>query len=160
MEADTTTGEIQLSAAELEAMYTKHDLVIKTPKSLALGILAEYENIAAQLDLIKSDMAQARSAVIPDEIKFDLDSIDAEFLPRIAAGQARMDALKKDVQAAGKLVGETVNGNVWQVAYKKGSWKISDIEGLLQLAIQYPAIMNYIGKSDPSAAVQVRRGGK
>ena len=131
-----------------------------TPKSLAVNYLQEYENMAAQLDLIKSDMSQARSAVIPDEVKADLESIEAEFMPRIEAGQAKLEEFKKLVQGAGKLVGETVNGDVWQVVYKKGSWKITDIEGLLQVAIAHPEVMQHIGKTDPSASVQVRRGGK
>jgi hypothetical protein len=66
--------------------------------------------------------------------------------------------MKPALQAEALLVGQTIKGKQFNIVWKKGSWKVKDIEGLLMLAIKNPAIMYYLEHSGPSAAVTPVRG--
>lgn len=125
-----------------------------------LDLIAEYENLAAHLDIVRMDMQAAKDAVIPDEIRADLDAIDAEFSERIETGTKKLETLKKSLLEAGKAAKETVNGETYQFQYVKGSWTITDLPGLLKLAVAMPFILSCIKEGSPSARVVVRRGGK
>jgi hypothetical protein len=142
---DQTTGEVIQPAATspLEAM------------------LADYENMQAMLDVIRMNMAEAKAAVIPQEVQNDLEAIEAEFSAKLEQGQAKLDDMKAQIAAGVKAFGKTVNGSVYQAQYVKPSWGIRDVPGLLAYAASgHPEIMRFPEESKPSARVVVRRGGK
>jgi len=125
----------------------------------AAELLAGYEQLAAYLDLVRMDQEAARKAVIPADVQAQLEAIDLEFGDKLELGKKKLESMKKMLQTAGKLAGQTVNGSVFQVVYKKGSWGIKDITGLLAYAVSHPEVMAYLEPPTPSAAVQARRGG-
>lgn len=138
------------------------DLLTTVPPTAAeslADLLTGYEQLASYLDVLQMDRDAARKAVIPAAVQAELEAIDLEFVDRIEAGQEKLASMKKMLQTGCKLAGQTVNGSAYQVVYKKGSWGIKDITGLLAYAISHPEVMVYLEPPTPSAAVQVRRGG-
>lgn len=122
--------------------------------------LAAYEELIAARDVLALHIQDAKQAVIPDEVKMELESIEAEFSARLAAADRKLDEMKKTLQAQVKATGQRVDGRLIQVIYQKPSWKIKDLVGLLQLAIKTPEIMNCLEQSEPVVRVQPMRNGK
>lgn len=101
----------------------------------AKELLEQLENAYAQRDLLKIDYDQARDDAIPDEVQAALADIDAEFLPKKDAIDAKIAELEEQVKAAVIEGGQTVKAGALMAMYMKGrvSWDNKKLEGMMAL---------------------------
>lgn len=126
----------------------------------ASELLARLEDLEAQGDLIKAEMAGAKAeiqakinALIPPELLAELEAIDAEFDPLLKAWSEGMASLEAELKEAVILTGETVKGESIMAVYSPGrqAW---DTKGLTRYAKDNPEVMRFYQPGKPSVAIR------
>jgi peptide subunit release factor 1 (eRF1) len=95
--------------------------------------------------------------VMPKEIKEAIIDIQEEFIDRRKGIQDEIEHLTDLVQQAVLIQEKTVRGDFFQAVYRKGgiAW---DTDRLLELAVQYPEILEAKGAKKASVII-VPKGG-
>ncbi len=122
--------------------------------------LAQYENLIAMRDVLMLDLQAKRKQIIPDDIEAELEGLESEYSDKIEMADKMLESLKLTIRQNAEILGKRVDGSQYQVLIQKGSWKIKDVEGLLEFAIKAPDVMKYIEKTKPVAKLQVMRNSK
>jgi len=115
--------------------------------------LAEYEDVYLRLSDLQSELEKARKDAIPQEVREQLETIEAEYQPKLDVLQEKLKSLENEVKELVLSAGATLKGNVVMAIYRKGSTKW-DEKHLERLATEYPRILEAKVEGKPSVAIQ------
>ena len=115
--------------------------------------LAEYEDVYLRLSDMQVEMERARQDAIPPEVREQIETIEAEYQPKLDALQEKLKSLENEVKELVLSAGATLKGNVVMAIYRKGSTKW-DEKHLERLATEYPRILEAKVEGKPSVAIQ------
>ena len=115
--------------------------------------LAKYEDVYLRLSDLQSELEKARKDAIPQEVREQLETIEAEYQPKLDALQEKLKSLENEVKELVLSAGATLKGNVVMAIYRKGSTKW-DEKHLERLAAEYPRILEARIEGKPSVAIQ------
>ncbi len=115
--------------------------------------LTEYEDVYLRLSDMQSELERARQDAIPPEVRELLETIDAEYQPKLDALREKLKSLEDEVKERVLNTGSTLKGNVVMAVYRKGSTKW-DEKHLERLAAEYPRILEAKVEGKPSVAIQ------
>ena len=82
-----------------------------------------------------------------------LETIEAEYQPKLDALRVKLKSLEDEVKERVLNTGSTLKGNVVMAVYRKGSTKW-DEKHLERLAAEYPRILEAKVEGKPSVAIQ------
>ena len=115
--------------------------------------LAEYEDVYLRLSDLQSELEKARKDAIPQEVREQLETIEAEYQPKLDALQEKLKSLEDEVKEQVLNTCSTLKGNVVMAVYRRGSTKW-DEKHLERLAAEYPRILEAKVEGKPSVAIQ------
>ena len=115
--------------------------------------LAEYEDVYLRLSDMQAELEKARQDAIPPEVREQLETIEAEYQPKLDALQEKLKSLEDEVKEQVLNTGSTLKGNFVMAVYRKGSTKW-DEKHLERLAAEYPRILEAKVEGKPSVAIQ------
>ena len=115
--------------------------------------LAEYEDVYLRLSDMQVEMEKARQDAIPQEVREQLETIEAEYQPKLDALQEKLKSLEDEVKEQVLNTCSTLKGNVVMAVYRRGSTKW-DEKHLERLAAEYPRILEAKIEGKPSVAIQ------
>ena len=115
--------------------------------------LTEYEDVYLRLSDMQSEMEKARQDSIPPEVREQIETIEAEYQPKLDVLREKLKALENEVKELVLNTGSTLKGNVVMAVYRKGSTKW-DEKHLERLAAEYPRILEAKIEGKPSVAIQ------
>mgnify|MGYP007071606482 CR=1 FL=1 len=116
--------------------------------------LSEYQ---AQRDYLAMQKAELLAAVIPPELRTQVEArtaeIEAEFAPKLEAVDANIAALTDEVKAEVIAGGESVKGDHLHAVYIKGrvSWDSKKLDGLM---IAIPELAAARKEGEPSVTIR------
>lgn len=116
-------------------------------------VLTEYEDVYLRLADLQSELEKARKDAIPQEVREQLETIEAEYQPKLDVLREKLKSLEDEVKELVLSVGSTLKGNVVMAVYRKGSTKW-DEKHLERLAAEYPRILEAKVEGKPSVAIQ------
>jgi len=115
--------------------------------------LTEYEDVYLRLADMQAELEKARQDAIPQEVREQLETIEAEYQPKLDALREKLKSLEDEVKERVLNTGSTLKGNVVMAVYRKGSIKW-DEKHLERLATEYPRILEAKMEGKPSVAIQ------
>jgi phage host-nuclease inhibitor protein Gam len=115
--------------------------------------LAEYEDVYLRLSDMQVEMERARQDAIPPEVREQIETIEAEYQPKLDVLREKLKSLEDEVKERVLNTGSTLKGNVVMAVYRKGSTKW-DEKHLERLAAEYPRILEAKVEGKPSVAIQ------
>ena len=115
--------------------------------------LAEYEDVYLRLSDLQSELEKARKDAIPQEVREQLETIEAEYQPKLDVLREKLKSLEDEVKEQVLNTGSTLKGNVVMAVYRRGSTKW-DEKHLERLAIEFPRILEAKIEGKPSVAIQ------
>jgi len=115
--------------------------------------LAEYEDVYLRLADMQAEMEKARQDAIPQEVREQLETIEAEYQPKLDALQEKLKSLEGIVKQLALDLETTLKGNVIMAVYRRGSTRW-DEKHLERLAAEYPRILEAKIEGKPSVAIQ------
>jgi len=115
--------------------------------------LAKYEDVYLRLSDLQSELEKARKDAIPQEVREQLETIEAEYQPKLDALQEKLKSLENEVKEQVLNTCSTLKGNVVMAVYRRGSTKW-DEKHLERLATEYPRILEAKVEGKPSVAIQ------
>jgi len=115
--------------------------------------LTEYEDVYLRLSDMQAELEKARQDAIPPEVREQLETIEAEYQPKLDALREKLKSLEDEVKERVLNTGSTLKGNVVMAVYRKGSIKW-DEKHLERLATEYPRILEAKMEGKPSVAIQ------
>jgi len=115
--------------------------------------LTEYEDVYLRLSDMQAEMERARQDAIPPEVREQIETIDAEYQPKLDALREKLKSLEDEVKGQVLNTGSTLKGNVVMAVYRRGSTKW-DEKHLERLAAEYPRILEAKVEGKPSVAIQ------
>jgi len=115
--------------------------------------LTEYEDVYLRLSDMQSELERARQDAIPPEVREQIETIEAEYQPKLDALREKLKSLEDEVKELVLNIGSTLKGNVVMAVYRKGSTKW-DEKHLERLAAEYPRILEAKIEGKPSVAIQ------
>ena len=86
-------------------------------------VLTEYEDIYLRLADLQAELERARKEAIPPEVRELLETIEAEYKPKIEALQEKLKLAESGVKQLAFDLEMTLRGNVVMAVYRKGSTK-------------------------------------
>ena len=116
-------------------------------------VLTEYENVYLRLSDLQAELERARKEAIPPEVRELIETIQAEYQPKIEALQEKLKLAESGVKQLALDLEMTLRGNVVMAVYRKGSTKW-DEKHLERLAAEYPRILEAKIEGKPSVAIQ------
>lgn len=115
--------------------------------------LTEYEDVYLRLSDMQVEMEKARQDAIPPEVREKLETIEAEYQPKLDILREKLKLLEDEVKEQVLNTGLTLKGNVVMAVYRRGSTKW-DEKHLERLAAEYPRILEAKVEGKPSVAIQ------
>ena len=115
--------------------------------------LTEYEDVYLRLSDMQSELERARQDAIPPEVREQIETIEAEYQPKLDALREKLKSLEDEVKGQVLNTGSTLKGNVVMAVYRRGSTKW-DEKHLERLAAEYPRILEAKIEGKPSVAIQ------
>ena len=115
--------------------------------------LTKYEDVYLRLSDMQAEMEKARQDAIPQEVREQLETIEAEYQPKLDALREKLKSLEDEVKERVLNTGSTLKGNVVMAVYRKGSTKW-DEKHLERLAAEYPRILEAKVEGKPSVPIQ------
>jgi len=115
--------------------------------------LTEYEDVYLRLSDMQAELEKARQDAIPPEVREQLETIEAEYQPKLDVLREKLKSLEDEVKEQVLNTGSTLKGNVVMAVYRKGSTKW-DEKHLERLAAEYPRILEAKVEGKPSVAIQ------
>ena len=115
--------------------------------------LTEYEDVYLRLSDMQSELERARQDAIPPEVREQLETIEAEYQPKLDALREKLKSLEDEVKELVLNTGSTLKGNMVMAVYRRGSTKW-DEKHLERLAAEYPRILEAKIEGKPSVAIQ------
>ena len=115
--------------------------------------LAEYEDVYLRLSDMQVEMERARQDAIPPEVREQLETIEAEYQPKLDVLREKLKSLEDEVKEQVLNTCSTLKGNVVMAVYRRGSTKW-DEKHLERLAAEYPRILEAKIEGKPSVAIQ------
>ena len=115
--------------------------------------LTEYEDVYLRLSDMQAELEKARQDAIPPEVREQLETIEAEYQPKLDALQEKLKSLEDEVKELVLNTGSTLKGNMVMAVYRRGSTKW-DEKHLERLAAEYPRILEAKIEGKPSVAIQ------
>ena len=115
--------------------------------------LAEYEDVYLRLSDMQVEMERARQDAIPPEVREQIETIEAEYQPKLDVLREKLKSLEDEVKEQVLNTCSTLKGNVVMAVYRRGSTKW-DEKHLERLATEYPRILEAKVEGKPSVAIQ------
>ena len=115
--------------------------------------LAEYEDVYLRLADMQAEMEKARQDAIPQEVREQIETIEAEYQPKLDVLREKLKSLEDEVKEQVLNTCSTLKGNVVMAVYRRGSTKW-DEKHLERLAAEYPRILEAKIEGKPSVAIQ------
>ena len=115
--------------------------------------LAEYEDVYLRLADMQAEMEKARQDAIPQEVREQIETIEAEYQPKLDVLREKLKSLEDEVKEQVLNTCSTLKGNVVMAVYRRGSTKW-DEKHLERLATEYPRILEAKVEGKPSVAIQ------
>jgi len=97
-------------------------------------LLNQYAEIKSQIDLLHLDL-DVRRAEIMETVMPQLQALEAEAEPMLAAASEKMTVLENEIKAAVITAGASVKGTHFQAVYTKGrvAWDSKKLDGMMAL---------------------------
>ncbi len=118
-----------------------------------IDLLTEFEDVYLKFSDMQSELERARQDAIPPEVREQLETIEAEYQPKLDALREKLKSLEDEVKELVLSTGSTLKGNVVMAVYRRGSTKW-DEKHLERLAAEYPRILEAKIEGKPSVAIQ------
>jgi hypothetical protein len=118
--------------------------------------LEELTELQAAADLTRQDL-DAKRAEILRSVQAELDALDAEYGPLLAAAEARIEALKEEIKDEVLEHGASVRGGRFQAVFSRGriTW---DTHGLEAYAEEHPEVNDFRREGAPSVSLRQTKG--
>ena len=118
--------------------------------------LAEYEDVYLRLSDMQVEMERARQDAIPPEVREQIETIEAEYQPKLDVLREKLKSLEDEVKEQVLNTCSTLKGNVVMAVYRRGSTKW-DEKHLERLATEYPRILEAKIEGNPSVAIRLNK---
>jgi hypothetical protein len=127
--------------------------------------IEEYDNLIGLRDVLMLDKQAQRNQVIPDEVKAELEGIDAEFADKEEKLAAKIEEAEKALKAKVVAAGATIEGKYFNFQYTKGGFTVK-VEDVLRVADRWEKInpefsaelRSVLSKKNSFASKQPKRG--
>ena len=128
--------------------------------------IQEFDNLLAMRDVLMLEKQTQRDQVIPDEVKAELDAIDAEFSEKEELLAAKIAAAEEALKAQAVAAGATIEGQYYNFQYNKGGFTVK-ADDVLRVADRWEKtqpelaaeLRSILTKKKSFASRQPRRGG-
>lgn len=128
--------------------------------------IQEFDNLLAMRDVLMLEKQTQRDQVIPDEVKAELDAIDAEFYEKEELLAAKIAAAEEALKAQAVAAGATIEGQYYNFQYNKGGFTVK-ADDVLRVADRWEKtqpelaaeLRSILTKKKSFASRQPRRGG-
>lgn len=128
--------------------------------------IQEFDNLLAMRDVLMLEKQTQRDQVIPDEVKAELDAIDAEFYEKEELLAAKIAAAEEALKAQAVAAGATIEGQYHNFQYNKGGFTVK-ADDVLRVADRWEKtqpelaaeLRSILTKKKSFASRQPRRGG-
>ena len=119
-------------------------------------LLARYEELVVKRDLMASKKAELIESVIPQEVRDEIDAIEAEIDPELEELDAAIKAMGDELKRLVAATGEKVVGQRFQVVYvrPRPRWDTKALEGY---AAAHPELFAFRKDGKPSAQIRIRK---
>lgn len=119
-----------------------------------LGLLSAYRDDVEKLALEKKELI---ASILPDEIKKQLDDIEAEFNNRETAVSMAIESLESEIKQDVLYVGTTIKGKFLMAVWNKARETV-DMKQLKGYAVAHPEVNSMIKTGEPTCTI--RKNGK
>jgi hypothetical protein len=118
--------------------------------------LEELSEVQAAADLTRQDL-EAKRAEILKSVQAELDALDDEYAPLLAAAEARLEALKEEIKSDVLEHGASVRGGRFQAVFSRGriTW---DTHALEAYAEEHPEVNDFRREGSPSVSLRMTKG--
>lgn len=113
-----------------------------------MSAITDLENLYFMRDALMLEKQAQRDQIVPQEIREDLDALDAEYLAKELKLAERIEELEAAVKFEVATAGETMKGSAFMAVYTKGGHSVS-AKDLFALADRWE-------KTSPEAAAEMR----
>ncbi len=115
-----------------------------------LDQLADWQAKRDVLNMSKQDMIDE---ILTNEIREQLASIEAEFMPKFTALEENIAELTEQIKRDVLINGATVKGSFLMAVYNKGrvSWDSKQLEGMMAII---PGLVNARKEGEPSITLR------
>lgn len=122
----------------------------------AIEILKTIEDTMARLDLIEAEREEIKRNLLGD-LWYDLQEIDEEYEPRVAAIKAELNAAKKALAALAPQIGKNLSGEMVKAVLVKPRITITNPELFELMAERHPELKAIAKVSPPSYRIVRKR---
>src|SRR5574343_398276 len=121
----------------------------------AKELLDQYAEYKAHADALRL-AAEERRAEILKPVQQELDALEAEVAPLLAAAAENIAALEAQIKRAVIAAGETVQGAFFQAVYSKPrvSWDSKKLDGMMAII---PGLEAARSVGEPSVSIRANR---
>lgn len=121
----------------------------------AKTLLDQYAEYKAQADALRL-AAEERRAEILKPVQPELDALDAEITPLLAAAAENIATLEAQIKPAVIAAGATVKGDYFMAVYAKGrvSWDGKKLDGMMAII---PGLEAARSVGEPSVSIRANR---
>jgi hypothetical protein len=112
-------------------------------------MLDQLAEMQSKLDVLNLQEQEQRAAIIPEEVKRQLDDLKLEFDGKRSACDENIAELRELITLAVKAGGATVKGTRLSAVFVKGrvTWDTKGVDGF---ALAYPALLAYRKEGEPT----------
>ncbi len=110
--------------------------------------IEEYDQLLGLRDVLMLEKQAQRDQVIPDEVKAELEAIDAEFAEKEEQLAAKIEAAESALKAKAVAAGATIEGKYYNFQYTKGGFTVK-VDDVLRVADRWE-------KVNPEFAAELR----
>lgn len=117
------------------------------------ALLDELTDVHDMVAAVTLEMNELMEKAMPYEVQKEIDGIEAEFRPKLDAGQTAIKLKTERAKEAVLRLGHTVKGDRMMVTYSKPRTKI-DTKAVIGFAEAYPKLKALITEGNPSASIK------
>lgn len=114
--------------------------------------IEQYTEYRQQYELVQAEMERARDIVLA-KVQAELDDINAEFLPKIAAVSTKVAELAEEIKGEVLSRGASVKGSKFNFVFSNGAVRW-DSERLKKMVKQIPELA--LAQKEGEASVSIR----
>ncbi|SRR5688572_20981440 len=114
--------------------------------------LDELAEVQAAAEVTRLDL-EAKRAEILKSVQAELDALEEEFAPLLAAAEARIEQLREEIKSDVLEHGASVRGGHLQAVYSRGriTWDTRRLEGYAE---EHPEINDFRREGAPSVSLR------
>ena len=119
-----------------------------------IAMLDQLVDLRDQATALRLEWEQLRDAILAP-VRKELEDLDAEYTPRMAAVTEASTSLESDIKQQILAAGETAKGTRLMAVYNKGrvSWDTKALDGY---AVAHPEMSAFRSEGAPSVTIRTR----